>query len=42
MRFEFGPTSLKRGEGLLVQLSRVVESEWGVEGEGGDGEKDER
>jgi len=35
--FEFEPTSLKRGEGLVDGRLGVVEGEMGGEGEGGGG-----
>jgi hypothetical protein len=35
--FEFGPTSLKRGEEPVARLLRVVENEMGGEGECGGG-----
>jgi len=35
--FEFEPTSLKRGEGLVDERLGVVEGEIGGEGEGGGG-----
>ena len=37
MAFEFEPTSLKRGEGLVDGRLGVVEGEMGGEGEGGGG-----
>jgi len=38
--FELEPTSLKRGEGLISVLKRVLEGEIGGEGEGGGGGMD--
>ena len=35
MAFEFEPTSLKRGEGLVSGLSCVFEGKMGGKGEGG-------
>ena len=37
MAFDFEPTSLKRGEGLVDGQLDVVEGEMGGEGEGGGG-----
>ena len=33
--FELEPTSLKRGEGLIAEMQRLVEGEMGGEGEDG-------